>query len=47
MPWYNIEFSYDDEIEAENEEFAHAIVMSRLQAGELDIIIDITKITEE
>lgn len=46
MPWYNIEFRYDDEIEADNEDYAHAIVMKRLQDGELDIIIDVTEIQE-
>lgn len=46
MPWYNIEFRYDDEIEAENEEVAHMMIMNRLRAGELDIVIDIDEIQE-
>jgi len=46
MPWFNIEFRYEDEIEAENEEFAHEIVMTRLRNGELDIIVEITEIKD-
>ena len=46
MKWYKIEFMYDDEIEADNEEHAREIIMKRLRNEELDIVIDITEIRD-
>jgi hypothetical protein len=46
VPYFRYEIYYDDEIEAEDEDEAHTVIVGALAMGVLDLTIDIEELQE-